>query len=235
MKLSAPIYQLKRRAKHMAREERIPLHVAQEHIARSEGFATWSLLAAKATGGIAPGLLARAEDGDLVLLAARPGHGKTLVALRTLLDARRAGRRALLFTLDMTIEEAREHLAAMGDPRHAAAVEVETSDEIDAAFVIAALDGAAPGTVAVIDYLQPLDQCRTKLPLGEQIEALGRFAARQGVVLVFLSQIDRNFDRSGRTAPGTGDLRLPNPVAIEAFGKRLFLHEGEARLERNAA
>ena len=47
MKLSAPIYQLKRRAKLMARDEKIPLHTALDRIARDEGFAGWSLLSAR--------------------------------------------------------------------------------------------------------------------------------------------------------------------------------------------
>ena len=38
MKLSAPVYRLKRRAKVLAREERIPLHEALDRVAMDEGF-----------------------------------------------------------------------------------------------------------------------------------------------------------------------------------------------------
>ena len=48
MKLSAPIYHLKRKAKRLFREEGIPLHDALDRIAAAEGFSTWSMLAAKA-------------------------------------------------------------------------------------------------------------------------------------------------------------------------------------------
>ena len=47
MHLSQPIYQLKRRAKLLAREAGIPLHAAQDRIAQTEGFASWSLLSAR--------------------------------------------------------------------------------------------------------------------------------------------------------------------------------------------
>ena len=46
MKLSAPIYQLKRNAKRLSREEKIPLHEALDRVAAQEGFGGWSLLAA---------------------------------------------------------------------------------------------------------------------------------------------------------------------------------------------
>ena len=47
MKLSAPIYQLKRRAKLLSRTDTIPLHQALDRIAQEEGFTAWSLLASR--------------------------------------------------------------------------------------------------------------------------------------------------------------------------------------------
>ena len=47
MKLSVPIYQLKREAKRRAREEGIPLSAALDRVAAAEGFSGWSLLAAR--------------------------------------------------------------------------------------------------------------------------------------------------------------------------------------------
>ena len=49
MKLSAPLYHLKRKAKLLSRAENIPLHEALDRVARQEGFGGWSLLAAKVT------------------------------------------------------------------------------------------------------------------------------------------------------------------------------------------
>ncbi len=46
MKLSAPLYHLKRKARLLSRSENIPLHQALDRVARQEGFDGWSLLAA---------------------------------------------------------------------------------------------------------------------------------------------------------------------------------------------
>ena len=50
MNLSAPIHQLKRKARLLSRAERIPLHAALDRIAVEEGYRSWSLLAAKQPG-----------------------------------------------------------------------------------------------------------------------------------------------------------------------------------------
>lgn len=44
MNLSAPINELKRKAKLLRRSEGIPLNQAQAHIAKEEGYASWGLL-----------------------------------------------------------------------------------------------------------------------------------------------------------------------------------------------
>lgn len=215
----------------MAREQGIPLHRAQDHIAGLEGFASWGLLASKAASDLTGGLLNQLEDGDLVLLAARPGQGKTIIGLKTLLDARQAGRRAILFTLELTEQQARHHLEEMRGHHLAASVEVETSDDIDADFIAAALIDAAPGTVAVVDYLQLLGERRNKPPLSDQVRQLHQFAKSKKVVLLFLSQIDRAFDPAQRRVPNISDVRLPSPLPLDLFNKRLLLHSGEARME----
>jgi len=77
MKLSAPLYHLKRKAKLLSRAENIPLHEALDRVARQEGFGAWSLLAAKMTATApAAKLFARLAPGDLVLVGARPGQAK---------------------------------------------------------------------------------------------------------------------------------------------------------------
>jgi hypothetical protein len=43
MKLSAPIHQLKRKAKLAARKANTPLHAALDAVAGQEGFVNWSL------------------------------------------------------------------------------------------------------------------------------------------------------------------------------------------------
>src|SRR6185369_15954425 len=103
MKLSAPLYHLKRRAKLLSRDKRIPLHRALDQIAARERFTSWSLLAAEGSTSLsAHDLFARLSPGDLVLVGARPGHGKTILGLELAVEAMKSGRRGALFTLEST-------------------------------------------------------------------------------------------------------------------------------------
>lgn len=237
MKLSAPIFQLKRRAKLMARAGDLPLHEALDKIARDEGFARWSQLSASmAAGPLSSSILSRLDDGDLLLMAARPGQGKTLLGLQLLIDAVRAGRRAVFFTLEFTEPQARAHLAklATAAPDLADKVEVVTTEAIGADLIMAHMADAAPGSVAVIDYLQILDQQRSKPPLADQVAALSAFTRDKGLILGFISQIDRSFDPDQKRLPDIGDLRLPNLVDLGLFTKACFLQGGEAQLQNVA-
>lgn len=232
MRLSAPIHQLKRRARLLAREEKIPLHRAQDRVAAEEGFTAWSLLASRFEAAADVGsLLSKLADGDMLLLGARPGHGKTRLGLQLLLDAARAGRRSVFFTLEYTEREAMEHVRALADKSPEAMPEIVTSEEICADFIAQHLSGAPKGTVAVIDYLQILDQQRRKPPLSEQMKALQDFTHRTGVILGFISQIDRSYDPERSSVPGFSNLRLPNPIPPGVFSKACFLNAGEVRLQ----
>lgn len=234
MKLSAPIFQLKRRAKLMARNKSIPLNEALDQVARDEGFAKWSLLSASMSSGtLSETILSHLEGGDLLLLAGRPGHGKTRLGLRLLVDAARSGRKALLFTLELTEQQARKHLKSLdaNDATVADGIKVFTSDEICADYIIQHMSGLEPDTIAVIDYLQLLDQQRSKPALSEQLQALNEFAQRTSVVLGFITQIDRLFEAEGKRLPDIKDVRLPNFVDLGLFNKACFLHNGEAQLQ----
>ncbi|RAP42633.1 DNA helicase [Rhodovulum viride] len=232
MRLSAPVYRLKRRARLLARKENIPLHEAQDRIAREEGFSGWSLLSSRLPeyAPAAP-LLPRLADGDMLLIGARPGHGKTRLGLQLLLDARRAGRRAVFFTLEYTAREVLERMKPM-DPQAAGPdlPEIVTSDGISAGFIFRYLEGAPRSTVAVVDYLQILDQQRSKPPLAEQLLLLQSLAQESGIVLGFISQIDRSFDPERSPVPDFGHIRAPNPVPRGIFTKACFLHAGEVRI-----
>lgn len=231
MKLSAPIYQLKRRAKLMARTDTIPLHQALDRIARDEGFTAWSLLASQHEASV-PSMLSQLTEGDLLLIAARPGHGKTLLGLQLLLDAVREGRKATFFTLEYTQEQSLNRIHALPEGEVLGEkIEIVTSDEISADYIIRHLAGVPRGTVAVIDYLQILDQQRSKPALAEQMQALKSFARQTGAVLAFISQIDRAFEAEGKALPDLGDIRLPNRMDLWLFDKACFLHNGEVQLQ----
>lgn len=237
MKLSAPFYHLKRKAKRLGQEQGLAHHDALNRIAAQEGYATWSLLAARhAAISSAEQLYGQVTQGDLVLIGARPGHGKTLMALRLLLAAAKAGNHAVFFTLEYTRQEISKRLYTLGftatDNRYLA---FDCSDTISADHVIRTLNTAPRGTVAAIDYLQLLDQRRENPPLADQIETLKRFARERGLTIVFISQIDRTYDPTEKAYPDMADVRLPNPLDLSLFNKACFLNsDGAARIHTPA-
>jgi replicative DNA helicase len=232
MRFSAPIYHLKRQAKLLSRKEKIPLHEALDRIAVQEGFRQWSLLSARfSSTTTANKVFSQCRPGDLALIAARPGQGKTLMSIEILAQTMKAGNRGVFFTLEYTAKNVTDlfreigvEVADFGDR-----FELETSDAISAPFIMKRLAAAPHGTIAVIDYLQLLDQQREKPRLADQVQTLQTFARDRGLVIVFLSQIDRSYDPSAKPCPDLSDVRLPNPLDVKLFNKTCFLHDGEVR------
>ena len=233
MKLSAPIYRLKRRARMLARDSKLPLHAALDRISREEGFQGWShLTAAIARHHPAGEILGKLGPGDLVLLGARPGQGKTLLGLELTRLALAAGRPAYFFTLEDSEQIVTERLHALGANASplGARLSIDASDFICATHIIEKV-GDTRGAMIVIDYLQLLDQQRRLPDLASQIGTLKAFAGKTGAIVVALSQIDRRFDASGRSLPTRSDVRLPNPLDLALFSKACFIHQGVARFD----
>ncbi len=234
MRLSAPIHRLKRAARDHARAGVIPLHAALDRIAASEGYSSWSLLAARhADASADPSSLARSlVPGELILIAARPLQGKTMFALRLALQAIVQGREAHFFSLDYTERDVAARLATMPAnlAHEASRLRLDCSDSISAGHIIGRLGAAPRGAFLVVDYLQLLDQKRANPPLQEQVEALDAFARRQGHIIAFVCQIDRSFDPVADDLPGLADIRLPNPLDLSAFSRAVFLHGDRCRV-----
>ncbi|WP_067334505.1 DNA helicase [Stappia indica] len=232
MQLSAPLYRLKREARLLSREAGIPLAAALDRIAAREGHAHWSLLAQRAAERSPAALIhPRLRPGEMILVAARPGQGKTLLALELAVEAMKAGNRAAVFTLEYVereVEARLERLGVRGQFKDLLAL--DCSDEICSARITGRLQGCAPGTLAVIDYLQILDQRRDTPDLQTQVAELAAFARRSGAVLVFVSQVDRTFDPALKPLPDLADLRLPNPLDLSLFDRAVFLQVGRLRV-----
>ena len=234
MKLSAPIYHLKRKAKLLSREEGIPLHEALDRVAFQEGYNSWSLLAAKqsASSPVAK-LFSRLRPGDLVLLGARPGQGKTLMSLELAVEAMKSGNRAVFFTLEYTEKDVLDRFRVIGAEyaQFDGLFAFDCSDAISADYIIGALTTALSGTLVIIDYLQLLDQKRENPELEEQVHALKSFARDRGLIIVFISQVDRSYDPSKKPCPDIRDVRLPNPLDLRLFNKTCFLNKGEVQFQ----
>lgn len=230
MKLSAPIYQLKRRAKLLARFRKIALAEALDAVARDEGFARWSLLATRyARNAPSVTILSRLENGDMLLLGARPGHGKTTLGLEMLLDAVASGRSAHYFTLYHTDLEVDRILTGLAPDKSEmrSRIRVSTSDEIGSGHIMQQMSEAAPGSVGLVDYLQMLDRQDGGPELADQMKQLTAFAKSRSVILVFLSQIERSFDPKQKRLPDLGDIRLSDRLSPGTFSRACFLHDGE--------
>lgn len=232
MKLSAPIYHLKRRAKRLSRDEGIPLHAALDRVAATEGFSAWSLLAAN-SAALTPAnkLFPQFRPGDLVLVGARPGHGKTLMSLELAVEAMKSGHRAAFFTLEYKQEDVLDRLRAIGvEPaQFDKQFEVDCSDAISADYVVKQMATSPRGTFVVIDYLQLLDQRRENPDLTVQVRTLKSFARDKGLIVVFISQIDRSYDPATKPCPDLDDIRLPNPLDLKLFDKTCFINNAEVQ------
>ena len=229
MRLSAPVYHLKRQAKLLSRKEGIPLHDALNRIAVQEGFGSWSLLVARASAATPAGkLFARLAPGDLMLLGARPRQGKTLMSLELAVEAMESGCRAVFFTLEYTEKDVLDCFEAVGvkPAKFGALFEFDSSDDISADYIVEKLAAAPQCTLVVVDYLQLLDQKREHPGLMAQVRTLRSFARDKGLIFVFISQIDRCYDPLTKPFPDLGDVRMPNPLDLTLFSKTCFLNNG---------
>jgi len=237
MKLSAPVYFLKRKAKSIARSQGIPLNKALDTVAAEEGYSNWSLLAGTlSSSNPALKLLSLLEPGDLVLVGARPGHGKTLLCLELIVRAIQSGESGYFFTLDWNIADILKRLADIGSDFQSLEnrFNFDNSDDINAAYIIERLERAGHGTFVAIDYLQLLDQRRSNPDLNTQIEMLNTFAKKRKLVIVFVSQIDRAFELSSKQCPELEDIRKINPLNLNLFNKTCFINNGEIHISNVA-
>ena len=150
MRLSAPVYRLKRQARLLSRRDSVPLHEALDRVAAGEGFASWSLLAAKAAEAAPAGsLFGQLTPGDLVLVGARPGQGKTLMSLELAVEAMKSGGRGAFFSLEYTEADVLDRLRSIGvEPAQFAGLfDVDCSDAISADYVVQRMMDAPRGSV----------------------------------------------------------------------------------------
>lgn len=234
MRTSTPIYILKRTAKRLARSESIPWLNALNRVAQQEGFASWSLLQARYRSDStlsAHQLLSHLHPGNMMLIASRPGFGKTLLSLKMLLTAVKNAGSGYFFSLDFTRPQTEAKLQSL-DAAFASYpnLHIDCSDEISSSYIIQQTQHAPSGSFLVVDYLQLLDQKRTNPSLQEQIHELQEHVHNRQHMIVFLSQIDRGFEESNESLPSLDHIRLPNPLDLQAFRSVFFLHEEKQKL-----
>lgn len=234
MQLKTPIFRLKKDARALARANSIPLHEALDETAKRHGFQSWSHLSlTHEKPAFAIKVWQSLSPGDMILLAARPGQGKTLLALQIIAEAVANGARTAFFTLEYHEADIAACLekAGLASGIPDAGFSFDTSDSISADHVSEKLTGYEPGSLAVIDYLQLLDQKRQNPEVNDQLETLAAFAKERELKIILISQIDRKFDLSEKPFPDLSDVRRPNPFETGHFTRSCFLHDGQMTLE----
>lgn len=234
MALSAPIFQLKRTAKSLSRTAQIPLNEALDNVAEREGFSSWSELSSSPSALSSPTrLFTELELGDLLLLGGRPRQGKTAMALKLIVEAMKQGHKGVFFTLEYNEQDVAALFTKIGikSKKFDGLFELNNSDNIDAPYIIQQMKFASSGTVLAIDYLQILDQRRQSPVISDQVKALKSFARERGLIVIFVSQIDRSFELSTRMFPEMRDIRLPNRLDLSVFDKACFIKGGEMRMQ----
>lgn len=231
MKLSAPIHILKSKAKALKKDKGILMSHALDQIAQEEGFNSWSLLQTK-VNSIFPQsyqeIFSFFNPGDLVLIGSRPGQGKTSFTIGLFVQAIKKNKaKNFYFTLAETKKDVAGRLAiydkSVGENNPY--FDVSYSNDICAEYIINYTQQVIEeGSVIVIDYLQLLDEKRIHPPIQKQLEALKTFAKEKKCILIFLSQVRREIEYKYNKRPTVEDIRLPNPLDIKLFNKKIFLY-----------
>jgi len=231
MKLSAPIHVLKSQAKSLKKSESITMVEALNIVAHQEGFSSWSLLQSKKEE-IFPSsyseILDFFNEGDLVLIGARPSHGKTSFTIGLFVQAiQQKRKKSYYFTLSETHKDVAGRMAIYDERigENDSLFELNYSNEICADYIIKQTRKDINNqSVIVVDYLQLLDEKRINDPLQEQIEKLKDYAKEKGCIIIFISQINREVEYKDDRRPTISDIRLPNPLRTQILNKIILLY-----------
>lgn len=230
MKLSAPIHVLKSKAKALKKSESISMADALNKIANQEGFSTWSLLQSKLEE-IFPNsyeeILDFCNGGDLILIGARPGYGKTSFTIGLFVKAiKQKRKKSYYFTLAETHKDVAGRMAIYDESigQNNDIFELNYSNDICADYIIEKTkDGIQANSLIIIDYLQLLDEKRVNPPLQDQVEKLKNYAKEKRCIIIFLSQVNRELEYKNDRRPTKEDIRLPNPLDTKLLNKTIFL------------
>lgn len=241
MKLSSPIHVLKSQAKDLKRSQSISMVEALNKVAEREGYSSWSLLQSKNSKSFPKSyaeILNYFNDGDLVLIGARPSMGKTSFSIGLFVQAIQ---RKLAPNYYFTLAEVHKDIAGRiaiydesignfsereGYPgnEHLGYIGIDYSNDISADYIIERTKATIiKGSVIVIDYLQMLDEKRTNPPLQEQIEKLKKYAKEKNCIIIFISQVRREIENQVDKTPTLKDIRLPNPLDLRLINKVILI------------
>lgn len=237
MKLSAPIHVLKSQAQLLRKEKSITNTEALDLIAKREGYNSWSLLQSKKEEMFPTSydeILDFFNHGDIVLIGARPGKGKTMFTIGLFVQAiQKKLAPNYIFSLSEIPKDIAGRMAIYDESMiknndYIGYVGLDYSNEISADHIIEKTKGTiSKNSVIVIDYLQLLDEKRSNPTLQEQVFKLKKFAKEKECIIIFISQLKRELEYRTDKKPIVDDIRLPNPLELKFFNKIILLHKGD--------
>ncbi len=232
MKLSAPIHVLKSQAQQLRKEKSLTNTEALDLIAKREGFNSWALLQSKKEEMFPVSydeILDFFNPGDIVLIGARPGKGKTVFTIGLLVQAIQK-KQAInyCFSLSEIHKDIAGRIASYDESigENNKFIKLDYSDEISADYIIKKTQASiTKKSVIVVDYLQLLDEKRSNPTLQEQVFKLKNYAKEKECIIIFISQLKRELEYRDDKKPAMEDIRLPNPLELKFFNKIIFLHK----------
>ena len=102
----------------------------------------------------------------------------------------------------------------------------DNSNAICLTYVIDQLATAKSGRVEGTDYLQLLDHKRNNPELATQVWSINEFVRDRGLIIDFISRIDRSCDPLANPLPGLAEVRLSTPLYRMLFYMTCFLNNG---------
>ena len=156
--------------------------------------------------------------GDLVILAARPGVGKTSFALNLAVNAAKAGTSVAFFSLEMSASQLMQRILC-------AEARVSLS-KIRGGFIAegdwGAIADAQGNGLIIVDYLQLMQPPQTRrdgnraVEVGEISRGLKILAKEMGMPVIALSQLSRAVEMRGKKRPMLSDLRESGSIEQDA-------------------
>jgi replicative DNA helicase len=208
-------------------------------IAKREGYSSWSLLVSKQSNNL-PNSYSDVFDyfnhGDLVLIGARPGIGKTSFSIGLLVQAiQNKKAKNFYFTLSEVHKDLAGRIATYDESigHHNPFLGYSYSNDIQASYIIKNTESeVSEGSLIVIDYLQLLDERRVNDPLQGQVEQLKEYAKKTGCIIIFISQLMREIENRTSLKPSLNDIRLPNPLNLNLINKVILLYKDKSKLDK---
>ena len=193
MKLSSPIFVLKRRARQISRETDLLLSQALNLVAKQEGYRSWGSLAAKyASTRTGVDVLARFEPGDFILMECRPNPTSRSQKLQFLTGMIDLKAKAWVFSSTNDHAEIKSQIQHFGQSSSADAsnLNVLNIDALDADKIVETLGPKVRGGVILIEDLNELTPKLPPQGVNAQLEVLRSYAQRTLSVVILSASFE---------------------------------------------